>query len=163
VLRDKSFIISSFGKTFHTTGWKVGYCAAPKFLTDEFRKLHQFIVFAVNTPVQYAYAEYLKDEKNFLDVQIFYQKKRDYFLELIRDSKFKPLNSKGTYFQLLDYSEVSDKDDFNFSLELIDRTGVAVIPLSPFYSQQNLNKLIRICFAKKDEVLSEAARRFNKL
>ncbi len=163
ILIEKSFVISSFGKTFHTTGWKVGYCAAPKFLTDEFRKLHQFTVFAVNTPVQYAYAEYLKDEKNYLDVSSFYQKKRDYFLDLIQDSKFKPLHSKGTYFQLLDYSEISDKDDFNFSIELLDKIGVAVIPLSPFYSQPNNNKLIRVCFAKKDEVLYEASQRIKKL
>lgn len=162
-LREKSFIISSFGKTFHTTGWKIGYCAAPKKLTDEFRKLHQFIVFAVNTPIQYAYAEYLKEEKNYLDVSLFYQKKRDYFFELIKDSEFKPLQSKGTYFQLLDYSKISDKDDFNFALELIDKIKVAVIPLSPFYSQQNNNKLIRICFAKKDEILFEASQRLKKL
>ncbi|MEP0860431.1 MAG: aminotransferase class I/II-fold pyridoxal phosphate-dependent enzyme [Ignavibacterium sp.] len=163
ILRNKSFVISSFGKTFHTTGWKIGYCAAPKVLTEEFRKLHQFIVFAVNTPIQYAYAEFLKDEKNYLDVSSFYQKKRDFFLELIKDSKFKPLHSKGTYFQLLDYTQISDKDDFNFSLELIDKIGVAVIPLSPFYSQQTNNKLIRICFAKKDEVLYEASQRMKKL
>lgn len=159
ILRKSSFIISSFGKTFHTTGWKIGYCSAPKLLTDEFRKLHQFIVFAVNTPIQYAYAEYLKDEKNYLEVNNFYQKKRDYFLSLIKDSKFKPLESKGTYFQLLDYSQISDKNDYDFSIELIDKAGIAVIPLSPFYSEQNKNKLIRICFAKRDEVLQEAAQK----
>ncbi|MFN3694618.1 MAG: aminotransferase class I/II-fold pyridoxal phosphate-dependent enzyme, partial [Ignavibacterium sp.] len=139
------------------------YCAAPKFLTDEFRKLHQFTVFAVNTPVQYAYAEYLKDENNYLNVSSFYQKKRDYFLDLIQDSKFKPLHSTGTYFQLLDYSEISDKDDFNYSLELLDKIGVAVIPLSPFYNKPNNTKLIRVCFAKKDEVLYEASQRIKKL
>ncbi|WP_050951080.1 methionine aminotransferase [Ignavibacterium album] len=163
ILRNKSFVISSFGKTFHTTGWKIGYCAAQKILTEEFRKLHQFIVFAVNTPIQYAYAEFLKDEKNYLDVSSFYQKKRDFFLELIKDSKFKPLHSKGTYFQLLDYSQISDKDDFNFAFELIENIKVAVIPLSPFYSRQNDNKLVRICFAKKDEVLYEASQRMKKL
>lgn len=163
LLREKSFIISSFGKTFHTTGWKIGYCSAPKELTDEFRKLHQFIVFAVNTPIQYAYAEFLKDERNYINLNSFYQNKRDYFLDLIKNSGFKPLKSKGTYFQLLDYSEISNKDDFNFSIELIDKIGVAVIPLSPFYSHQNNNKLIRVCFAKKDEILFEASQRMKKL
>lgn len=163
LLREKSFIISSFGKTFHTTGWKIGYCAAPKILTDELRKLHQFIVFAVNTPIQYAYADFLKDDNNYLSVNSFYQKKRDKFLEIISNTKFKPLRSNGTYFQLLDYSEISDKDDFNFCIELIDRIGVAAIPLSPFYSKPNENKLIRICFAKRDEVLIEAGKRMGKL
>ncbi len=163
ILRKKSFVISSFGKTFHTTGWKVGYCVAPKILTDEFRKLHQFVVFAVNTPVQYAYAEYLKDDRNYLDIASFYQRKRDYFLDLIQQSKLKPLHSKGTYFQLFDYSQISDKDDFSFALELVDKIGVAVIPLSPFYNQQHNNKLIRVCFAKKDEVLYEAAQRIKRL
>ncbi|MGQ9798274.1 MAG: methionine aminotransferase [Ignavibacterium sp.] len=163
VLREKSFIISSFGKTFHTTGWKIGYCAAPKILTDEFRKLHQFIVFAVNTPIQYAYTDFLNDDKNYLSVNSFYQKKLNKFLEVISNTKFKPLRSKGTYFQLLDYSEISDKDDFNFCVELIDKIGVAAIPLSPFYSKPNENKLIRICFAKRDEVLIEAGKRMEKL
>lgn len=163
LLREKSFIISSFGKTFHTTGWKIGYCAAPKILTDEFRKLHQFIVFAVNTPIQYAYADFMNDDKNYLSVNSFYQKKRDKFLEVISNTKFKPLYSNGTYFQLLDYSEISDKDDFNFCVELIDEIGVAAIPLSPFYSKPSKNKLIRICFAKRDEVLIEAGKRMEKL
>lgn len=159
ILKEKSFVISSFGKTFHTTGWKIGYCATPKMLTDEFRKLHQFIVFAVNTPIQFAYAEYLKDEKNYLEINNFYQKKRDYFLNLINHTKFNPLKSRGTYFQLLDYSQISEKNDYDFSIDLIDKAGVAVIPLSPFYSEPNNNKLIRICFAKRNEVLQEAAER----
>lgn len=163
LLREKSFIISSFGKTFHTTGWKIGYCAAPKILTDEFRKLHQFIVFAVNTPIQYAYADFMNDDKNYLSVNSFYQKKRDKFLEVISNTKFKPLHSNGTYFQLLDYSKISDKDDFNFCIEMIDQIGVAAIPLSPFYSKPQENKLIRICFAKRDQILIEACKRMEKL
>lgn len=163
LLREKSFIISSFGKTFHTTGWKIGYCAAPKFLTNEFRKLHQFIVFAVNTPIQYAYADFLNDDKNYLSIKSFYQEKRDKFLEVIAETKFLPLHSNGTYFQLLDYSEISDKDDFNFCIELIDRIGVAAIPISPFYSKPQENKLIRICFAKRDEILIEAGKRMKSL
>ncbi len=163
LLRKKSFVISSFGKTFHTTGWKIGYCAAPKSLTDEFRKLHQFIVFAVNTPIQFAYADFLKDYMNYLSISSFYQNKRDYFLKMISDSKFKPLHSFGTYFQLLDYSDISSLDDFNFCVELIDKIGIAAIPLSPFYSNSPTQKLIRICFAKRDEVLHEAAERIKKL
>jgi len=163
LLKQRSLIISSFGKTFHTTGWKIGYCAAPKLLTDEFRKLHQFIVFAVNTPIQYAYSDFLSDDINYLSVGPFYQKKRDYFLNLISQTKFKPLRSAGTYFQLLDYSEISDKDDLSFCMEMIDKIGVAAIPLSPFYSKPTENKLIRICFAKRDEVLSKATERMEKL
>lgn len=163
ILRKKSFVISSFGKTFHTTGWKIGYCAAPKFLTDEFRKLHQFIVFAVNTPIQFAYADFLKDEINYLSINSFYQTKRDYFLEMISGSKFKTLHSFGTYFQLLDYSDISSLDDFNFCVELIEKIGVAAIPLSPFYANPTNQKLIRICFAKRDEVLADAAERMKKL
>lgn len=163
ILREKSFVISSFGKTFHTTGWKIGYCAAPKSLTDEFRKLHQFIVFAVNTPIQFAYADFLKDEMNYLSINSFYQAKRDYFLKMISGSRFKPLHSFGTYFQLLDYSDISSLDDFNFCVEMIDKIGVAAIPLSPFYSNSTNQKLIRICFAKRDEVLADAAERMKKL
>lgn len=163
ILRKKSYVISSFGKTFHTTGWKIGYCAAPKLLTDEFRKLHQFIVFAVNTPIQFAYADFLKDEMNYLTLNSFYQTKRDYFIKMISDSKFKPLHSLGTYFQLLDYSDISSLDDFNFCIEMIDKIGVAAIPLSPFYSNSTNQKLIRICFAKRDEVLADAAERMKKL
>lgn len=163
ILRKKSFIISSFGKTFHTTGWKVGYCLSPEYLTMEFRKLHQFVVFAVNTPIQYAYSDFLLDPHNYLSVSKFYQDKRDYFLKLIKSSRFKPLKSSGTYFQLLDYSEISELNDFDFSIGLINNSGVAVIPLSPFYSKPTTDKLIRICFAKKDEVLSEASERLNRL
>lgn len=163
ILRKKSFVISSFGKTFHTTGWKIGYCAAPKLLTEEFRKLHQFIVFAVNTPIQFAYADFLKDEINYLNINSFYQTKRDYFLEMISGSKFKTLHSFGTYFQLLDYSDISSLDDFNFCVELIEKIGVAAIPLSPFYANPTNQKLIRICFAKRDKVLADAAERMKKL
>ncbi len=104
-LSKRTFVISSFGKTYHTTGWKMGYCAAPEYLTKEFRKMHQFIVFSVNTPIQYAYAEFMKQEERYLSLGMFYQNKRDVFLEAIKDSKFKMKNSYGTYFQLLDYSD----------------------------------------------------------
>jgi methionine aminotransferase len=163
ILSEKSFVISSFGKTFHTTGWKIGYCAASENLTKEFRKLHQFIVFAVNTPIQYAYSIYMRNENNYLNVKDIYQQKRDFFREAIKNSKFKILKTEGTYFQLLDYSSISDKNDFEFSEFLTKEIRVAVIPLSPFYSSFYDNKIIRICFAKKDDVLSEAANRIKKL
>lgn len=156
-LAKRSFIISSFGKTFHTTGWKMGYCCAPENLTSEFRKLHQFIVFAVNTPIQLAVAEFLKDENNIYSLPKFYQAKRDLFLSLIKDSKFIKRKCNGTYFQLLDYSNISTNNDLKFSEFLTKEIGVAVIPLSPFYKNGSNDKLIRVCFAKKDEVLKQAA------
>lgn len=162
-LYKRSFIISSFGKTFHTTGWKMGYCCAPEALTKELRKVHQFIVFAVNTPVQYAYSEFLKDEKNIYSLNLFYQNKRDLFLKLIKDSKFKIRDCNGTYFQLLDYSNISDKNDIEFSEYLTKEIGVAVVPLSPFYQSASVQKLVRVCFAKKDEILNQAAERLNKV
>ena len=156
-LAKRSFIISSFGKTFHTTGWKMGYCCAPEILTSEFRKHHQFIVFAVNTPIQLAVAEFLKDENNIYSLPKFYQAKRDLFLSLIKGSKFIQQKCNGTYFQLLDYSNISTNNDLKFSEFLTKEIGVAVIPLSPFYKNGSNDKLIRVCFAKKDEVLKQAA------
>ena len=162
-LYKRSFVISSFGKTFHTTGWKLGYCAAPEYLMKEFRKLHQFVVFSSNTPIQYAYAEYLKDEKNYLNLSDFYQKKKDLFADEMKKSKFKVLPCKGTYFQLLDYSEISDKNDMEFTEYLTKEVGIATIPLSPFYKNGSDEKVIRVCFAKKDEVMVEAAKTLSKL
>lgn len=156
-LAKRSFIISSFGKTFHTTGWKMGYCCAPENLTTEFRKFHQFIVFTVNTPIQFAVAEFLKDVTNIYSLPHFYQTKRDLFSSFIKNSKFILKNCDGTYFQLLDYSRISDKNDLEFSEYLTKEIGVAVIPISPFYKDGSNNKLIRVCFAKRDEVLKEAA------
>ena len=162
-LAKRTFIISSFGKTFHTTGWKMGYCAAPDYLMKEFRKMHQFIVFSANTPIQHAYADYLQDEKHYLSLDDFYKKKRDIFREKIKDSKFRLLPCKGTYFQLMEYSDVSNLNDMDFSEYLIKEAGIAVIPISPFYDAGNANKIIRICFAKRDEVLKEAAQILSKL
>ena len=156
-LAKRSFIISSFGKTFHTTGWKMGYCCAPENLTAEFRKFHQFIVFAVNTPIQLAMAEFLKDEKNIYSLPNFYQTKRDLFSSLLLHSKFKLRKCDGTYFQLLDYSNISEKNDLEFSEYLTKEIGVAVIPLSPFFKHGSNNKLIRVCFAKGENVLKQAA------
>jgi methionine aminotransferase len=162
-LSKRTFVISSFGKTYHTTGWKMGYCAAPENLTKEFRKMHQFIVFSANTPVQYAYAEFMKQEERYLLLGNFYQNKRDVFLTEIQKSKFKSQKCSGTYFQLLDYSSISDKSDMEFSEYLTKEIGVAVIPLSPFYNDRKSRSLIRICFAKSDEVLKEAAKKLTKL
>jgi methionine aminotransferase len=157
LLSERTFVISSFGKTFHTTGWKVGYCVAPEKLMIEFKKVHQFIVFAVNTPIQYAYADILDNENMYLDLNRFYQSKRDLMISLLNNSRFKLRPALGTYFQLLDYSAISDINDRAFSEFLTKEKGVAVIPLSPFYSNGSKNKVIRICFAKKDEVLHQAA------
>jgi methionine aminotransferase len=156
-LSRKSFIISSFGKTFHTTGWKVGYCLAPEELMKEFRKVHQLIVFAVNTPAQYAFAEYLKNKEHYIKLNLFYQGKRDLLLNALRDSRFKFTPAKGTYFQLFDYSEISQLDDMKFTEQLTKKYGVATIPLSPFYSRDYHDKIIRLCFAKNDNVLLKAA------
>lgn len=162
-LAANSIVVYSFGKTYHTTGWKMGYAIAPKNLTAEFRKIHQFNVFTVNTPIQLAYAEMMKDEEHYLSLGKFYQKKRDYFLDLIKDSKFKFIPASGTYFQLLDYSAISDEHDSAFAERLVKEFGIAVIPLSPFYSTVNHRKLIRICFAKTNDVLEQAAFNLRKV
>lgn len=159
----RSFIISSFGKTFHTTGWKIGYCAAPERLTSEFRKIHQFVVFAVNTPIQYAYAEYLSDATHYLDLPFFYQKKRDYLIALLRGSRFILEPAKGTYFQLLDYSDISEMNDVDFAIKMTRETGVAVIPVSPFCNLNKDRKLVRVCFAKNEEVIQKACEKLNRV
>lgn len=163
ILHKRSFIISSFGKTYHTTGWKMGYCAAPARMMIEFQKLHQFVVFSANTPVQYAYAEFLRDETHYLGLSDFYQTKRDFFIDKIKHSKFKIRNCKGTYFQLLDYSNISNKNDRKFSEYLTEEVGVAVIPISPFYEKGSKEKIIRVCFAKSEEVLKSSAELLNKI
>lgn len=156
-LKSRSFITASFGKTFHNTGWKMGYCCGPKELMDEFVKVHQFNVFSVNHPMQIALAEYLKNETNYLQLSGFYQKKRDLFLGLMETSKFKFKPSKGTYFQAADYSEISNKNDFEFVTWLTQKQGVAAIPISVFNLNKKDEKMIRFCFAKTDETLINAA------
>lgn len=162
-LAERSFITASFGKTFHNTGWKMGYCVAPKVLMDEFRKVHQFNVFCVNHPIQKALAAYLKDPENYRQLSQFYQQKRDLFLDLIRDSGFKAIPSGGTYFQLLDYSDISDIGDIEFAERLLKTHGVATIPTSVFNEGQRDYKQIRVCFAKTEETLAAAAKILNKL
>lgn len=162
-LSKRSFIISSFGKTFHTTGWKIGYCCAPKMLMDEFRKVHQFVVFAVNTPIQYAYSDFIKKPENIYSLSKFYQNKRDLIKNLLAKSRFKLKGCKGTYFQLLDYGNISNEDDYYFSEFLTKKIGVAVIPLSPFYKNGSDEKLVRVCFAKNENVLIQAAEKLSSL
>jgi methionine aminotransferase len=155
-LASRSFIISSFGKTYHTTGWKIGYCIAPEALMAEFRKVHQYLVFAVNTPIQYAMAEYLKKEEEYLQLNNFYQQKRDFFRNAVKASRFKLLNCEGTYFQLLDYSNITDEKDTDFAVRLIKEFGIASVPVSVFYNEHTDNKVLRFCFAKDEETLKRA-------
>lgn len=156
-LKSRSLVVASFGKTFHNTGWKTGYCCAPKELTEEFRKVHQFNVFCVNHPVQKGLAEYLKEPSHYLELSQFYQEKRDLFLSLIKPSRFKFTPSKGTYFQVLDYSEITTENDVAFAKRLAIESGIAAIPLSVFNSNNLDNKVLRFCFAKKNDTLIEAA------
>ena len=154
-LAERSFIVFSFGKTFHVTGWKIGYVMAPENMMREFRKIHQFEVFCVNTPIQYAFAEYLQNEANYL-INHFYQTKRDRFLHAIQGSRFKVLPCSGTYFQLLDYSAISEEKDTDFVIRLIKEHGIAAIPVSVFYQVPTHNHVLRFCFAKQDETLDRA-------
>lgn len=156
-LAERSIVVASFGKTFHATGWKIGYAVAPANLMKEFRKSHQFIVFTVNTPIQHALAEYLKDEQHYQGLGKFYQQKRDFFLKALKDSKFKPITATGTYFQVLDYSQISDKPEMEFAEWLIKEKGIASVPVSAFYHRNDDNKMLRFCFAKTEETLEKAA------
>ena len=155
-LARRSFVISSFGKTFHATGWKVGYCLAPKEMMKEFQKMHQFVTFSVNTPAQHAYADFMAEKDNYLMVKEFYQKKRDLFADALMNSRFKIKKCNGTYFQLLDYSKISDEKDLDFTKRLTKEFKIAAIPTSVFFKKSNNQKIIRLCFAKKDETLKKA-------
>ncbi|WP_066710357.1 pyridoxal phosphate-dependent aminotransferase [Curvibacter delicatus] len=162
-LAARAFIVSSFGKTYHVTGWKVGYVAAPAPLTAEFRKVHQFNVFTVNTPVQYGLASYMADPKPYLELPAFYQRKRDLFREGLKRTKFCMLPGEGTYFQCVDISAVSDLGEAEFCKWLTSEIGVAAIPLSAFYGNGFDQRVVRFCFAKKDETLHTALDRLAKL
>lgn len=162
-LAARAFIVSSFGKTYHVTGWKVGYVAAPASLTAEFRKVHQFNVFTVNTPVQYGLASYMGDARPYLDLPVFYQRKRDLFRSGLAKTRFKLLPSEGSYFQCVDISEVSDLGEADFCKWLTSEIGVAAIPLSAFYGNGFDQRVVRFCFAKKDETLNMALERLAKL
>jgi len=162
-LKARSFITASFGKTFHNTGWKMGYCCAPKELMDEFKKVHQFNVFCVNHPIQKALADYLQEPNHYLELSEFYQEKRDLFLSLIKSSRFRFTASKGTYFQGLNYSEITNENDLDFAKRLTIEQGIASIPLSVFNYNNLDNKMLRFCFAKTDETLKQAAEILNRI
>ena len=161
----RSFVVSSFGKTYHCTGWKVGYCVAPRNLSIEFRKVHQYLTFCTFTPAQVALAEILeKMPEHYLQLPAFYQARRDFFRELLAPTKFRLLPVAGAYFQLVDYSALSDKDDFSFCEWLVAHAGVAAIPISAFYESAPAGMhLIRFCFAKSDEILRAGAQRLGML
>jgi len=156
-LRARTCVVSSFGKTYHTTGWKVGYVAAPQALTAEIQRVHQFVTFATNTPAQHAYAEFTTRRAHYDDLAAFYQEKRDRFLELLEGSRFTPVPSRGTYFQILDYSAISEEPDAAFALRLLKEHGVAAIPTSAFLYNSEAPRVLRFCFAKKDDTLEAAA------
>ncbi|WP_437855208.1 methionine aminotransferase [Sorangium sp. So ce363] len=162
-LSDRSVVISSFGKTYHTTGWKVGYCAAPQALSAEIQRVHQFVTFAVNGAIQHAYAEVVTRDPLAADLAPFYQAKRDLFLRLIDGSRFRPLPCEGTYFQLLDTSAITSERDADFALRLLREHGVASIPISPFLSGVEPGPVLRFCFAKRDETLERAAERLRRV
>jgi len=156
-LASRTMVIGSFGKTFHATGWKTGFVLAPENITSEFRKLHQFTVFASNTPVQHAIADFVTQPEHYRNLGSFYQKKRDFFLEAVKKSRFKAIPAKGTYFQLLDYSAISDEPEYEFAKRLTRDYGIAGVPVSPFYHDAKNNHMLRFCFAKKDSTLKKAA------
>ncbi|MCA1562911.1 MAG: aminotransferase class I/II-fold pyridoxal phosphate-dependent enzyme [Acidobacteria bacterium] len=158
-LAARSFIVGSFGKTYHVTGWKVGYAVAPSALTAEFRKVHQFVTFSTHTPTQYALADFLAARRGLAELGPFYEAKRNLFLRLMEGSRFRPLPCHGSYFQLLDYSAISSESDADFAIRLTREYGVASIPTSPFLSRERAPLVLRFCFAKKEETLEAAAER----
>ena len=163
-LRERAFVVSSFGKTYHCTGWKLGYCIAPPVLMAEFHKLHQYNTFASAAPFQYAFADYMQTyPQHYLDLPQFYQQKRDYFLKAMAATRFKALPCNGTYFQLFDYSEISSANDMEFAKYLIEGVGVAAIPISVFYGDGRDDKVLRFCFAKGDKLLRAAADKLRSL
>ncbi len=162
-LRERSFVVSSFAKTYHTTGWKIGYCLAPQRLSAEFQKIHQYLVFSVNTPIQHAYAEFMQDQSHWTRLTSFYQSLRDYFVNRLAGSCFRPLPCHGTFFQMLDYSAISDEPDVTFARRLTTEHGVAAIPPSVFYHNGEDNRVLRFCFAKNEATLAAAAERLSPI
>ena len=163
-LWERTFVISSFGKTYHATGWKVGYCIAPPLLTTEFRKIHQWVCYTVITPIQHALADYMvKTPEHYQELPAFYQNKRDHFCELVKDSRFSLRPAQGTFFQILDYSAITDENDEAYARRLTREIGVASIPISVFSEHPPDSHLLRFCFAKDDDILEEAAERLCRL
>jgi methionine aminotransferase len=162
-LQQRSFIVASFGKPFHATGWKVGYCMAPADLMNEFRKVHQFLVFCVNAPMQVAIAEYLRNEQTYLGLREFFQQKRDYFREGLESTRFEILPCYGSYFQSVRYGKITDEKDADFAIRLTKEIGVASIPVSAFYNSNTDHHVLRFCFAKRQETLDKAVDRLIKV
>jgi methionine aminotransferase len=162
-LFERSFVCFSFGKTYHCTGWKIGYCVAPAGLMNEFRKIHQFNCFSCNSPVQFALAEYLLQQEKYMQLGSNLQQKRDYFFNLMQQTKFKAIPSHGSYFQLYSYDGISKESEKEFAIRVTKEYGVATIPVSVFYKQHEDNKVLRFCFAKKESTLEEAVNRLLKL
>ena len=162
-IAERAVVISSLAKTYHTTGWKVGYCAAPQPLLMEVARVHQWVTYAVNTPIQRAYAEVVGRDPSCSDVTAFYQAKRDRFLVLIGESRFRPLPCRGTFFQVLDYSAITAEGDAAFARRLVLEHGVASIPISPFLTGVDPGPVLRFCFAKRDETLEAAAERLRQV
>jgi methionine aminotransferase len=156
-LAKRSLVVGSFGKTFHVTGWKLGYICAPENLMKEFRKVHQYLVFCVNAPMQFAIADYLEDPQHYTSIAAMYQRKRDTFLKFLESSRFKALPAQGSYFQLLDYSAISKMGEVKFAELLTKEHGVSSIPVSVFYHKPLEQCNLRFCFAKSDETLEKAA------
>lgn len=163
VLRKNAVVVSSFGKTFHATGWRMGYFIAPELLTNEIRKVHQYNTFTLHTPTQLAIAEYLAEPKHYLAIAEMYEEKRNYFLSQMKTSRFKAIHSSGTYFQLMSYADISDQYDVDFADWLTKEIGVATIPTSVFYQGKQDNKVLRFCFAKGEDTISAAAQKLTKL
>lgn len=162
-LFSRSFVTFSFGKTFHCTGWKMGYCVAPANLMSEYRKVHQFNCFTCNTPIQFAIADVLKNKKSYTTLPDFMQEKRDYFHEKMRQTRFTALPSYGSYFQLYSYKDISDENEMDFAVRLTKEYGVATIPTSAFYKNGTDNKVLRFCFSKKEATLDAAVERLKKV
>ncbi|MEO0042535.1 MAG: hypothetical protein RL329_1983 [Bacteroidota bacterium] len=159
----RGLAVYSFGKTFHATGWKMGYCVAPESLMREFRKFHQFNVFSVNAPIQYALADFLENPDNYNQLSSFYQQKRDFFIQKMAQTRFKPLPCASTYFQLYDYAHLSDESDMDFTRRLTIDYGVSAIPVSAFYTGGSDARVIRFCFAKTEDVLEKACALLEKV
>jgi methionine aminotransferase len=162
-IAERAVVVSSFAKTYHTTGWKIGYCVAPQPLSAEVARVHQFVTYAVNGAIQRAYAEWVSRDPAAASVTPFYQAKRDRFLALLQGSRFRPLTSQGTFFQMVDYSAITNERDSDFALRLLTEHGVAAIPVSPFLTDADPGPVLRFCFAKRDETLERAAERLRRV
>lgn len=162
-LAERSFVCFSFGKVYHCTGWKLGYCVAPSAMMNEFRKVHQFNCFSCNSPMQFALADFLSNKESYLSLGDFLQNKRDYFKNLMQQTRFKPLPSHGSYFQLYSYEGMSNETENELAIRLTKECGVATIPVSAFYKNEKDDKVLRFCFAKKESTLDEAVNRLLKM